>query len=209
MTPTSCQPRLGYECAKLMSNHYPERLGLALCIRPGPAFKVAWQAIKPFLPQTTVSKVCLIKNKSQMYSTFEQYFSPEMCKWLLDEVNFNRSIQSTSKYRPFWLPPKDTAKDKHDPRGDEIYTRDWLVLNHPSGHLPHPNIVDYMLGGLNANSYEVKLPANEHGESIDTEFSGDFDDADEDDANQEELAKKLAAKLPKEFMIPEDAEKLT
>ncbi|CAH8587720.1 unnamed protein product [Heterobilharzia americana] len=203
MTSTSCHPRLGYECAKIMSNHYPERLGLAICIRPGPAFKVAWQAIKPFLPQTTVSKVCLIKSKSQICSTFEQYFSPEMCTWLLDEVKFNRTIQASSTYRPFWLPPKD-SKDKHDPRGDQVYTRDWLILNHPSGHLPHPNIVDHMLGSLNSNNYEIKFYSDE---SPEREF-GDFDEQ-ENDADDEEEAKRLATKLPKEFMIPEDAEKLT
>ncbi|KAK4468741.1 hypothetical protein MN116_007917 [Schistosoma mekongi] len=210
MTPASCQPRLGYECAKIMADHYPERLGLAICVHPGPAFKVAWQAIKPFLPHTTVAKVCLIKSKSKLYSTFEQYFTPEMCNWLLTEVKFNRTSHASTTYRPFWLPPKD-ANDKHDPRGDPVYVRDWLVLNHSSQHLPHPNIVDYMLGCLSSLNYENKLnpnpSVNNNYESTEMEF-GDFDEQ-ENDADDEEVTRKLAAELPKEYRIPENAEKLT
>ncbi|XP_018646565.1 retinaldehyde binding protein-related [Schistosoma mansoni] len=210
MTTTSCHPRLGYECAKIMADHYPERLGLAMCVHPGPAFKVAWQAIKPFLPQTTVSKVCFIRSKSKIFSTFEQYFPPETCNWLMTEVKFNRSRQTTNKYRPFWLPPKD-PDDKHDPRGDQIYVRDWLVLNHPTQHLPHPNIVDYMLGCLNSLHYENTLCSSHLVDNTYELTEKGFDDFEEheNDADEEEITKKLAAELPKEFMIPENAEKLT
>ncbi|CAH8640900.1 unnamed protein product [Schistosoma rodhaini] len=195
MTTTSCHPRLGYECAKIMADHYPERLGLAMCVNPGPAFKVAWQAIKPFLPQTTVSKVCFIR---------------KTCNWLMTEVKFNRSRQTTNKYRPFWLPPKD-PDDKHDPRGDQIYVRDWLVLNHPTQHLPHPNIVDYMLGCLNSLHYENTLCSSHLVDNTYELTEKGFDDFEEheNDADEEEVTKKLAAELPKEFMIPENAEKLT
>ncbi|CAH8540053.1 unnamed protein product [Schistosoma turkestanicum] len=214
MTTTSCHPRFGYECAKIMADHYPERLGLAMCIYPGPAFKVAWQAIKPFLPQTTVAKVCIIKSKSKIYSIFEQYFSPETCTWLIAEVKFNRTKQTPmKKYRPFWLPPPKDTNDQHDPRGDQMYVRDWLVLNHPTKHLPHPNIVDDMLGCLNSLNYETStLNASHLIESTDNKDYGDFDENEndvDDKEDEEEVAKKLAAELPKEFMIPENAEKLT
>lgn len=203
MTTAACHPRLGYECARIMANHYPERLGLAICIKPGPAFKVAWQAIKPFLPSTTVAKVCLIRQKSQIQPTFERYFSPDLCDWLMAEVNLNRVKTKIFTSRRFWLPPSDKS-DKHDPRGDLDYLQNWVFTAHPNGHLPHPNILDALQNQL------VQVNSSESLQAIleQQNFNSFKTDDDVEDENEDEIAKNIIENLPSEFLIPADAEKL-
>lgn len=155
MTASNCHPRMGYESAQIMSNHYPERLGLAICIGPGQIFKLAWKAIKSILPATTTSKICMVKDKTKMLQTFTTYFPNDLVDWLMTEVSFNRTNPSYVKSRPFWLEPTN-KEDEHDPRGVKVYTNEWIGINHPSGHLPHPNIVDSQFGILNS----LKVAAN-------------------------------------------------
>ena len=40
MTLPSCNPKLGYSVTQIMSTHYPERLGLAICVNHSPVFQV-------------------------------------------------------------------------------------------------------------------------------------------------------------------------
>ncbi|KAF7233311.1 hypothetical protein EG68_03200 [Paragonimus skrjabini miyazakii] len=200
MTPTGCHPRLGYDCAQIMSNHYPERLGLAICIRPGSVFKVAWQAMKPFLPPATASKVCIVGNKSQLQPTLERYFSQTMTKWILDEYKSNRRKPESSRYRPFWMPQPDDEGGNPDPRGEKHYVEEWITTRHSSGHLPHPNVLDYVSGKLRASL--------SFSEPIDV-LEVDLNEEDENCELDEATAGKILASLPEEYQIPANAEKLT
>ncbi|OON20437.1 hypothetical protein X801_03685, partial [Opisthorchis viverrini] len=184
MSAINCSPRLGYECAQVLSNHYPERLGLAICIRPGPMFKVAWQAIKPFLPIQTANKVCIVNSKSQLQPTLEQHFPKSIVQWLTEEYNLNRAEPKLSRYRPFWLHRPDTD-GSHDPRGDKPYVDNWVVKTHSSGHLPHPNMIDYLSGKLRSTANLMEL--NEQVDMVEDDEMAEVDEA---------TAKKLLASLP-------------
>ncbi|KAG5447426.1 Phosphatidylinositol transfer protein 3 [Clonorchis sinensis] len=193
MSAINCSPRLGYECAQVLSNHYPERLGLAICIRPGPMFKVAWQAIKPFLPIQTANKVCIVNSKSQLQPTLEQHFPRSIVEWLTKEYNLNRAEPKLSRYRPFWLHRPDTD-ESHDPRGDKPYVDNWVIKRHSSGHLPHPNMIDYLAGKLRSTANLMEL--NEHVDMLEDDEMAEVDEA---------TAKKLLASLPSQYQIPVDA----
>ncbi|KER27622.1 hypothetical protein T265_05344 [Opisthorchis viverrini] len=193
MSAINCSPRLGYECAQVLSNHYPERLGLAICIRPGPMFKVAWQAIKPFLPIQTANKVCIVNSKSQLQPTLEQHFPKSIVQWLTEEYNLNRAEPKLSRYRPFWLHRPDTD-GSHDPRGDKPYVDNWVVKTHSSGHLPHPNMIDYLSGKLRSTANLMEL--NEQVDMVEDDEMAEVDEA---------TAKKLLASLPSQYQIPVDA----
>ncbi|KAA0198451.1 Random slug protein 5 [Fasciolopsis buskii] len=199
MTAQTCHPRIGYDCAQLMSNHYPERLGLAICIRPGPVFKVAWQAMKPFLPPTTVAKVTMVTSKSQLQSVLEQHFSASMVRWIQTEYKLNRKKPTYLRYRNFFCPATDAQND-HDPRGETSYVRDWIEQQHPSGYQPHPNMSEYIAGKL-----KTPTPSS----SFNLDGNGFVGEEEDDDVNEmdEADARKLMASLPDEFQIPADAEK--
>ena len=46
MSINSCNPRLGYGVTQVMSNHYPERLGLVIILNHSPVFQGVLRAIK-------------------------------------------------------------------------------------------------------------------------------------------------------------------
>ncbi|VDP76855.1 unnamed protein product [Echinostoma caproni] len=202
MTAQSCHPRIGYDCAQLMSNHYPERLGQAICILPGPVFKVAWQAIKPFLPPATVNKVTMITSKSQLKNVLDKHFSPSMANWIYTEYKLNRKKPIRSRYRSFFSPPQEAQSD-HDPRGELSYVRDWIESKHPSGHQPHPNMSEFLAGKLKHQLSNSSSFSDANG------FAGE--DEEEDEANEidEAEARKLVASLPDAYQIPADAQTFT
>ncbi|THD26116.1 Random slug protein 5 [Fasciola hepatica] len=199
MTAQTCHPRLGYDCAQLMSNHYPERLGLAICIRPGPVFKVAWQAIKPFLPQTTVAKVTMVNNKSQLKNVLEQHFSPSMIRWIQTEYTLNRQKPTYLRYRNFYCPSTD-PKSEHDPRGEISYVRDWIEQKHPSGYQPHPNMSEFLTGKLRTLTPSSSFAVDGNG------FTAEDEDEEVNEMDEAD-ARKLMASLPDEFQIPANAQK--
>lgn len=57
----SCYPRLARATNKIMSHHYPERLGYALIISAPWLFNATWTAMKSFLDPDTVSKIRFVK----------------------------------------------------------------------------------------------------------------------------------------------------
>ncbi|CAL8103797.1 unnamed protein product [Calicophoron daubneyi] len=198
MTASCCNPRLAYDCAQIMSNNYPERLGLAIALKPGSVFKMVWQAIKPFLAPTTTAKVCIVNNKDQLEAVCDKYFSADTTKWLMNEYKLNRKKPVRSRYREFWTPPPTTTtKADHDPRGDKAYVKDWIRPDHPTGHLAHPNMLEYIAGTINTIVPSVEL--NSNSEILEDDDSKEFDDSE---------VEKLMASIPKEYEIPEDAEKL-
>ncbi|CAC5357538.1 unnamed protein product [Mytilus coruscus] len=63
MTIQACNPKLGYGVTQVMANHYPERLGLVICVNHNPVFQGIWKAMKVFIHPNTSSKVKLVKNE--------------------------------------------------------------------------------------------------------------------------------------------------
>lgn len=45
----------------VLQNHYPERLGHAVVVQPPCIFKLAWNALYPFLDSETRSKIMFVK----------------------------------------------------------------------------------------------------------------------------------------------------
>ncbi|CAH8585699.1 unnamed protein product [Dicrocoelium dendriticum] len=197
MSPRNCHPRFGYEAAQTMCNNYPERLGLAICIRPGAVFKAAWQMMKAFLSATTASKIRIVGSKTQLEHILQQNFSPSMVEWIISEYESNRRKPPASRYRPFWHPPLD-GSSAHDPRGDKAYIENWILVKHQDGHQPHPNITDYLEGRLGTDVQVTNVwCSSDHLED---------DDAPELD---EVAAHQLLDSEPVECHLPTEMERLT
>lgn len=208
MTTTACHPRLGYECAQVLANHYPERLGTAFCVLPGAAFQAAWRAIRAFLPSITAAKVKLIKSKAKMRGVFEPIFSPATTDWLIEEISLNRRKTITDGQKRFWQAPEDRGGViVHDPRGAVDYVTGWLH-DHPSGHRAHPNIVDLHEHCLQVNSCGQEREQNGNGKS----GVAKDNEADSEDEYAPELdegaASSFLSSLPDEYQIPKNAQVL-
>ena len=59
-------PRLGYGATQLLSDHYPERLGMVICINHNQVFHGVWKAIKIFLHPNTIAKMKLVRSKRKV-----------------------------------------------------------------------------------------------------------------------------------------------
>lgn len=144
MTKAACQPRLAYDCAHILSNHYPERLGAAFCVFPGHAFRTLWHTCRILLPPATASKVKVIQSRDKVRQCLETVCSPETVEWLVAEIRLNRSKKTIpERQKAFWK--DNSATDEHDPRGTREYLDNWISNRH---HKPHPNIIDAMGGTL-------------------------------------------------------------
>ncbi|XP_064640917.1 uncharacterized protein LOC135495857 isoform X2 [Lineus longissimus] len=145
-----CNPRLGYGVTQVMSNFYPERLGLVICINHSSMFQGVWKAIKVFLHPNTVSKMKLIRSKKKIMETFEKYFSHELTRWIIDEIHINKQRPLSQIQKEFWKGPKDPFA--HDPRGCPSYVQNYIdtfpimCRDNKNVHRPHPNVIDFLSG---------------------------------------------------------------
>eukprot|EP00850_Spirogloea_muscicola_P018964 SM000180S03489 [mRNA] locus=s180:36955:38891:- [translate_table: standard] len=63
------------ETLNILQNHYPERLGLAICYNPPRVFEAFWSMIRPFIDSKTAKKVRFIYAKgSQSTRLLEELF---------------------------------------------------------------------------------------------------------------------------------------
>lgn len=162
---SACNPKLGYGVTQIMASHYPERLGMVICINHNPVFQGIWKAIKVFLHSNTISKMKLIRSKDKVIQTFQRYFPEELTTWLLDEISLNKRHPLPGPQATFWEKP--AAISAHDPRGCpsyvsrfiDAYEADKRRKNSPGqcNHRPHPNIVDFIQGTVK----EVSLSPEE------------------------------------------------
>lgn len=140
MTLPACNPRVGYGITQALSNYYPERLGLVICIHHSPVFQGVWNAFKVFLHPNTVAKMQLLRKKSKFSKAFFEHFDDELANWVLTEVKLNKKIHKHraiyNAQREFWNEPKAattpaaadgaTAEPVHDPRGSPSYIRRYI-----------------------------------------------------------------------------------
>ena len=202
MTLHSCNPKLGYGVTQVLANHYPERLGMVLCINHSPVFHGVWKAIKVFLHQNTVAKMKLIRSKRKIAQTFSKYFSDELSEWLLAEIKANKQRPLPKSQACFWNGPSDNGS--HDPRGCQSYVAQFIETFPVNSrtpakrvHKPHPNIVDSLAGSVEV--VEASPDEIRERKSAETEANtcSDSDDEIPDDAND--------LTISEEFQIPRDA----
>ena len=178
-----------------MSNHYPERLGLVICLNHNKIFQGIWKAIKSFLHPNTVAKMQLVRSKEKIAETFNKYFSEELSEWLLTEIKLNKSKPMLKTQKEFWKPPESG----HDPRGCPSYIASLAMIdgtpngNNPtsSKHLPHPNILDALAGNIK----EIV----EDDQVYSVASSAENSDEENNSADVPEL------EIPDEFNIPKEA----
>ncbi|BFZ13438.1 hypothetical protein BsWGS_16477 [Bradybaena similaris] len=162
MTLSACNPKLGYSVSNILSSHYPERLGLVICVNHNSLFHGVWKALKKLLSPGTVAKVKLARTDSKIQQLFSNYFSEELTTWLMDEIALNRQKPLPMGQREFWNPPANPQA--HDARGCSSYVQHYVLpvqhqdLKFVPGqkklHCPHPNIIDAL------RSKVVALPSS-------------------------------------------------
>ena len=136
MTLSSCNPKLGYGVTNVLSNHYPERLGLVICLNHSPVFHGVWKAIKQFLHPQTAAKVKLVRSKGKMAELFSQLFDAELSSWLQEEIALNKQKPLPKAQVEFWSPPSSSS-EAHDPRGCPAYVSRYLETFHKSCQSHH------------------------------------------------------------------------
>ncbi|XP_060083847.1 uncharacterized protein LOC132563105 [Ylistrum balloti] len=213
MTLTACNPKLGYGVTQVMSNYYPERLGLVICLNHSPVFQGVWKAIKVFLHPNTIAKMRLVRSKDKYLKLFENYFDNELTEWLLEEIRLNKTKPLSKTQVEFWNPPVDQSA--HDPRGCPSYVTKYIDNLDPSDssltHRPHPNIVDSASGTVQTISvsseerHEREDLLADHSDlvsGVDQEVTGD-----KSDEEQEETF--VALEIPKDFQISQSASEVS
>ncbi|XP_062621014.1 phosphatidylinositol transfer protein 3-like [Saccostrea cucullata] len=153
MTLPLCNPKLGYGVTQTLADHYPERLGMVICLNHNAVFHAVWKAIKVFLQANTASKVKLVRPMSKVKETFQEYFSDELTNWLLEEIKLNKKPPLCESQKQFWACPE--KEGSHDPRGCPSYVSKYVEkyfekkeLSKQRVHKPFPPIIDSLAGKL-------------------------------------------------------------
>jgi hypothetical protein len=166
-------------------------------------FQGVWKAIKVFLHPTTVSKMKLVRSKKKVLETFEKYFSNELTRWLMEEIQLNKQHPLPQTQREFWKGPKDPFA--HDPRGCPSYVQDYIDAfpimrrDKKNVHRPHPNVVDFLLGR------DIKTsdpsPTFSHDQAAGACRNHDDDDLDLDGDSDS----ALDIEISDEYQVPKDS----
>ncbi len=81
----------------ILQNHFPERLGLAICYHSPTLFSLTWKAVSPFIDSVTKQKIIFVdkgpKEKAEMDSR---------CAWSLGTHLFNFQYPS-NRTRRFYM----------------------------------------------------------------------------------------------------------
>ncbi|RUS80184.1 hypothetical protein EGW08_012041 [Elysia chlorotica] len=133
MTLNACNPKLGFGMSNILSNHYPERLGLVICVNHNAMFHGVWKALKKVVSPGTTAKVRLVRSVSKVQQVFSTFFSDELSNWLVNEIELNKQRPLPKSQLEFWRAPPSTAfsalngTQPHDPRGCPTYIRDYVL----------------------------------------------------------------------------------
>ncbi|KAG2436734.1 hypothetical protein HXX76_006258 [Chlamydomonas incerta] len=67
--------KVSMHCNSVLANHYPERLGLAVCFHSPYLFSLTWKAVQPFIDPVTKQKIVFVdkgaKEKAEMDARFD------------------------------------------------------------------------------------------------------------------------------------------
>ncbi len=203
MTIQACNPKLGYGVSQVLSNYYPERLGLVICINHNRMFAGVWKAIKVFLHPNTVSKMHLLRSKKKIRDLFQKHFSDELTEWLVEEIRLNKQRPVAMSQRKFWTKPPAGA---HDPRGCPSYVEDYIEplemnVKLRNSYQPHPNIRDDAKGLLGNVTISEDAAEESENAAATIQIGGNGSD-DEGDLPESDT------EIDEEFQIPKDAKPL-
>ena len=196
-----CSPKLGYSLSQTMADHYPERLGLVICLHHSAIFHGVWKAISVFLHPNTLAKVHLLRSKRKYHEAFQKYFSEEMVTWLMDEISLNKQSPLSGSQRRFWEKPESDTQ--HDPRGcpsyvsqyiDSYITRAQQSKDREYFHKPHPSVVDAIQGKIKNVQSGSPIPVCESTASAETHGGDSFSDSGEEEAT-----------IAEEYQIPKNS----
>ena len=147
---SACNPRLAYGVSQVLSNHYPERLGLAYVINHSAVMHALWKACALVVPAASRNKTHVLRGKHNIEEAFSAVFSDELKNWIYEETRLNKQHPIPESQKIFWKRPPDGAV--HDPRGCPSYVRDYIeqfpVEEYKTNKYvckPHPNIMDTIL----------------------------------------------------------------
>ncbi|KAK4527094.1 hypothetical protein GAYE_SCF34G5016 [Galdieria yellowstonensis] len=97
-------PTVGKKSLKLFSDHYPERLYLAVVVDAPLVFSSLWAILKPFISKNTAKKIEFRKVKT-VRPLLEDLMPPELVAKFFQEFKENRNPE-ISKTKQWWnLPP--------------------------------------------------------------------------------------------------------
>jgi len=97
-------PTVGKKSLKLFSDHYPERLYLAVVVDAPLVFSSLWAILKPFISKNTAKKIEFRKVKT-VRPLLEDLMPPELVAKFFQEFKENRDPE-ISKTKQWWnLPP--------------------------------------------------------------------------------------------------------
>ena len=150
LTMSACNPRLAYGVSQVLSNHYPERLGLAYVINHSAVMHALWKACAVVVPAASRNKTHVLRGKHNIEEAFSAVFSDELKNWLYEETRLNKQHPIPQSQKTFWQRPPEGVT--HDPRGCPSYVSDYVekfsveeYKNNKYICKPHPNILDTIL----------------------------------------------------------------
>ena len=94
------------EIIKLLSSHYPERLGLALMVNAPRIFWAFWKMISPFVDPVTYSKTHFIGKKN--HDKLLEYIDADML-----EADFGGTHEYVYQHDIYWPMYKQITKDRY------------------------------------------------------------------------------------------------
>ena len=202
---SACSPKLGYGLTNVMSNYYPERLGLVICLNHNRVFQGVWNAFKVFLHPNTIAKMQLLRSKKKIKDLFERHFNEELIDWLNEEIRLNKSSKLTKSQRAFWSKPEDSKI--HDPRGTTSYVQKYVANCEESecnGHKPHPNILDELSGKtINVSDIDLDPERLKALQDVEKDYCGASDDS----SDSFDLVDDIV--VTEEQQVPKDAHRFT
>ena len=104
-------PAVGRACLKMFSEHYPERLRMALIIDAPVVFRGLWLALRPFLEAQTQDRLVFMSGHVSA-QVFPLLFPPELCAWFAREF---REVHDTEALKrkdiwSEWSPARDADR---------------------------------------------------------------------------------------------------
>ncbi|KAK4538531.1 hypothetical protein CDCA_CDCA18G4556 [Cyanidium caldarium] len=100
-------PGVGRASLAMFSDHYPERLRLAVLVRAPLLFRGLWATLKPFIDKRTCKKIVFVR-ESHAPTLFDQIFPTVLTEWLVRELRQVRDRQRVklkdvwSEWSPAW-----------------------------------------------------------------------------------------------------------
>jgi hypothetical protein len=143
----------------VLANNYPQTLGSFLMLRPPAFLLTVWKAVRMVMDPQTAKAYHFVRSQSQIDSTLDELFEPEVGDWI------RREVLSVSSKPPkpseadvcgrcfrgpdFWTPHNDGA---HDPRGSPEYVKRFCCpleerAAEDRPHLLHPNMQQFVEEG--------------------------------------------------------------